>query len=88
MRPSVLGALIGAAAGFVMVVLLNVLVVSSSLVRALLFPGHVFIHLANIRGTGDFGLMIFDFLAYFSNIVLYAAIGFVVGKMLEGRRAT
>lgn len=87
MRPSVLGALLGAAAGFCTVVLLNIVVVSSPPVCALLFPGGAFLRYATNKGTGDFGQMIFDSLAYFSNIVLYAAVGFALGKLFDSRRS-
>lgn len=83
MKPSVIGALTGAAIGFVLVMVLKLAVVQSVLLNDLFFPGRAIIVYANRGGMGDFGLMIFDFFAYFSNIILYAAIGFAVGRLLD-----
>ncbi len=83
MKPSTLGALIGALAGFVAVLMLNLLTFFSPLVIALLFPGRIFLKYSN--GMNPFGHMIFDTLAYFTNIVLYAAVGFGLGKLLFPR---
>lgn len=86
MKPSVLGALLGGVIGFCTVLVLNIAVVPSTFLRALLFPGNLFIRYATNKGLGDFGQMIFDTLAYASNILLYAVVGFALGKLLEGRR--
>lgn len=83
MKASVLGALIGALAGFTTVLLLNLFTFFSPVVIALLFPGRIFIKYAN--GMNPFGHMIFDTLAYFSNIALYAAVGFGIGKLMTTR---
>lgn len=88
MKASIIGALLGAVLGFTTVVILSVAVIQSGFLRAILFPGYLFIHFANRRGAGDFGQMIYDFFAYFTNILIYAVIGWLVGRALEARRAS
>ena len=83
MKPSTLGALLGALAGFVTVLMVNLMTFFSPLVIALLFPGRIFLKLSN--GAGPFGQMLLDTMAYFSNILLYAAVGFVLGRLLESK---
>lgn len=73
--------------GFTTVVLLNLLVISSPVLRALLFPGNIFIRYATNKGVSDFGLMIYDSLAYFTNILLYAAAGFCIGRLFQTQGA-
>lgn len=86
MKPSVLGALLGALAGFCSVLALNVFTISSRLLSAILFPGRIFIKASN--GMGPFGHMVFDTFAYLSNIVLYAAVGFAIGWLFTRKEAT
>ena len=80
MKPSTLGALLGALAGFAAVLIFNLFTFASPLLIAVLFPGRVFIKVSN--GMGPFGHMIFDTFAYFSNLLLYALVGFAIGWLL------
>ncbi len=85
MKRSIVGALIGAALGFVSVLALNLFVARLGFMSAVLFPGRIFITASN--GMGMFGHMVFDTLAYFSNVVLYAGVGYGIGWMI-GRGET
>ena len=81
MKPSTIGALVGALTGFVAVLALRLYPFSSALLSALLFPGQLFVKYSN--GMGMFGHMIFNTFAYFFNLLLYAVVGYGIGWLFE-----
>lgn len=74
----------GALAGFLAVLALNMFTFFSPVVIALLFPGRIFIKYSN--GMGMFGHMMFDTFAYFSNLLLYAVVGYGIGSLFSSKK--
>lgn len=84
MKPTVVGALAGALAGFVAVLALRLYPFSSGLISALLFPGQIFVKYSN--GMGMFGHMLFNTFAYFANLFVYAAVGYGIGWLFQSKQ--
>lgn len=82
MKPSSLGAFIGGLAAFAALLMWKVFVVTNPFVRAVLFPGYLFIKYS--QGMGPFSQMVFDTVAYLLDLVIYAAIGYGIGRWLSG----
>ena len=85
MKPTIIGALIGALLGFLVILLVQQPFLSSPTLTRILFPARVFDVMASRFGDGPFGDMMLYSLAYFVNMLIYAGIGFGVGSLFGSK---
>ncbi len=83
MKPAQVGALIGGFVGLLTIVLYKIMVVSSTVVTAVLWPARLFTTAFN--GFSPFGHMMLDTLAFFFNMLIYAAVGYGIGWCIPSK---
>ncbi len=83
MKPAQVGAMIGGFVGLMTILLYKVTVVSSPVITAILWPARFFMTAFN--SVGPFGHMMLDTLAFFVNILIYAAVGYGIGWFIPSR---
>lgn len=84
MSPAIRGGLIGAFAGFVALLAVGVFQLQSRPLVEALWPTRFLITASN--GFGPTGEMIFRTLAFLTNVLLFAAVGYAIGWMVSPRR--